>query len=467
MTIDRVDIERVTVVIFGLLVPIVLGSSLTIFNDGDVRWHIAAGQWMLDHRSVPRVDPFSFTFAGQKWLAFEWGSQLIYGSAYHFVGFGGVAAVVTAALVALHLVVVSEARRWVGPLGIAVTIILLDLILIPMILARPHLPGWVMLAVWLAVLLKAREASRVPPLAAAGLMVLWANLHGSFAIGLVIAAVVALDACIKVGWRWPTVRGWLIFGIASTLAAMVTPNGVQGFLHPLSVAQLQTLPLIVEWRPSDWGRTPHFFVALGIAALLMAWRGVSLRPVMAGLLALLLLLAFHQMRHQAVLAIVASMMLPRAMGRGPRPALLADPQQRRLVAVGLMSALTGLLMFRMLTPLEPAENGANPKSAIAALPTELRTAPGLNGYGFGGPLILAGIRPYIDGRQDMYGDAFFADYRRILDGDRAAFDQAVRRFAVQWTMVPPRYPALIKRLDSDPAWERIYADEIAIIHRRR
>ena len=467
MTIDRADIERITLVVFGLLVPIALGSSLTIFNDGDVRWHIAAGQWMLDHRAVPRVDPFSFTFAGQNWTAFEWGSQLIYGFAYRFAGFGGVAAVVTAALVALHLVIVGQARRWVGPLGIAVTVILLNLILIPMTLARPHLLGWVMLAVWLIPLLKARETNRTPPLACAGLMVLWANLHGSFAIGLVIAAVVALDACIEAKWRWPTVRSWLIFGIVSALAAMITPNGIQGFLHPLAVAQLETLPLIVEWRPSDWGRTPYFFVALGIAAVLMAWRGVKLRPVMAGLLALLLLLAFHQMRHQAVLAIVAAMLLPRAMGRGPRPALFAEPQQRRLLAVGLASALTGLLLFRIITPLEPAENGANPSSAIAALPAELRTVPGLNGYGFGGPLILAGVRPYIDGRQDMYGDAFVVDYQRILDGDRAAFDQAARRFALQWTMVPPRYPALIGRLDSDPAWERIYADDIAVIHRRR
>ena len=467
MTIDRADIERITLTVFGLLVPIALGSSLTIFNDGDVRWHIAAGQWMLDHRAVPQVDPFSFTFAGQPWMAFEWGSQLIYGFAHRYAGFGGVAAVVTAALVALHLVIIAEARRWVGPLGIALTIILLNLTLIPMMLARPHVLGWVMLAVWLTLLLRARDANRTPPLIAAALMILWANLHASFAIGLVIAAVVALDACLEAKWRWPVVRDWLIFGIASALGAMVTPNGVHGFLYPLSVAQLETLPLIVEWRPSDWGRTPYFFVTLGVAALLMAWRGVKLRPVMAGLLALLLLLALHQMRHQAVFAIVAAMLLPRAIGRGERPALFADPQQRRLVAVGLASALTGLLLFRILTPLEPAENGANPKSAIAALPGDLRSAPGLNGYGFGGPLILAGIRPYIDGRSDMYGDAFFASYQRILDGDQAAFDQAARRYDLQWTMLPPRYSALIGRLDSDPAWQRIYADQIAVIHRRR
>ena len=201
--------------------------------------------------------------------------------------------------------------------------------------------------------------------------------------------------------------------------------------------------------------------------MLVAWRGVKLRPVMAGLLLFLLALAFHQMRHQAVLAIVAAMLLPRALGGAERPLLFANPRQRRMVAAGVGVAFAGLLAFRCLSPLEPSENGANPKSAIAALPVELRSQPGLNGYGFGGPLILEGIQPYIDGRSDMYGDAFFADYQRILDGDRAAFDRAESRYRLQWTMLAPRYGRLIGRLDSDPAWQRIYADRNAVIHRRR
>jgi hypothetical protein len=467
MTIDRTDVERITLMVFGLLVPVVLGSSLTIFNDGDVRWHIAAGQWMLDHRHVPHSDPFSFTFAGRPWMAFEWLSQLIYGAAYRLAGFGGVAAVVTSAVVVLHLTIVAEARRWVGPVGIAATVILMDFVLIPMILARPHMLGYMMLALWLRLLICAREEDRPPPLPAAAMMILWVNLHGSFAIGLVLAAVVSLDACIAARWAWPMVRGWLLFGVVSVVAAMVTPNGIEGFLYPLSVAQLKTLPLIVEWRASEFGRTPFFFGALAVVAALMAWRGVRLRPVMAALLALLLLLALHQMRHQAVLAIVAAMLLPAALSRGRRPALFPDSRERTRGGLAVGAVLIALLAFRAMSPLEPAENGANPKSAIAALPPELRSTPGLNGYGFGGPLILAGIRPYIDGRSDMYGDAFFADYQKILNGDRNAFDRAAHRYGLRWTMIPPRFPALIKRLDSDPAWERIYADPIAVVHRRR
>ncbi|MEO6579676.1 MAG: hypothetical protein ABIN83_00810 [Sphingomicrobium sp.] len=466
MAIERTDIERVTLVLFGVVVPAILGSSLTIFNDGDVHWHLATGQWILDHRAVPFADPFSFTAAGKPWIALEWGAEAIYALAYRAAGFAGVAAVVTGLLVSLHLIIVAEARRWLEPLGVAVTIILLNLILIPMTLARPHLFGWVLLALLLRTLISAREQRRTPPLATALLMILWTNFHGSFAIGIAVAAVFALDACIEARWQWTAVRSWLVFGIVLTLAALITPNGLLGFLHPLNIGRMEILPLIVEWRPSKWGRTPYFFVALAIAGIVMAWRGVKLRPVMAGLLAVLLIMAFHQMRHQAMLAIVAAMLLPQAMSRGARRSTFHEAHRRR-VAAALGGTVAALLLFRALSPLEPENNGAFPRAAIAALPHDLRSRPGLNDYSFGGSLIRSGIRPYIDGRADMYGDAFVIDYQHILSGDRAAFDRASERYGLQWTMIGPRYSKLIKRLDSDPAWERIYADRITVIHRHR
>lgn len=457
--------EIAVLILFGIAVPFVLGSSLLIFNDGDVRWHIAAGQWMLDHRALPTADPFSFTFAGERWVTFEWLSQLLFGAAHRAFGFGGVAAVTSLALVALHLIVASEARRHVGPFGIAATIVLMDLTLIPMMLARPHLLAWPFLALWLAILLRAREADRAPPLAAALLIVPWANLHGSWALGIALAGFFALDHCVARRWDWTVVRGWLLFGLAATASALLTPNGVDGFLHPFFITNMETLALIVEWRPSDIGRTPFFFVAVAATALLVVWRGIRIRPVIALLLVVLVAMALHQMRHQAVLAIAAAMILPGAIARGAvRPPLFG--KRRWPVLVGLSVAVLALAAFRASSPLEPAENGANPKSAIAALPAGLRSRPGLNGYGFGGPLILAGVPVYIDGRGDLYGDAFIADYQRLVDGDRAVLDAAIERHGLQWAMLPPRYDKLVANFDRDPRWRRIYSDPIAIIHRR-
>ena len=65
-----------------LLIPAVLGSSTMIFNDGDVSWHIATGLWILDHRAIPNVDPFSFTWGGKPWVPIEWGSEVLYALTY-------------------------------------------------------------------------------------------------------------------------------------------------------------------------------------------------------------------------------------------------------------------------------------------------------------------------------------------------------------------------------------------------
>src|SRR5438874_11229756 len=112
-----------------LLIPAVLGSSQTIFNDGDVSWHIATGEWILDHRAIPHTDPFSFTWFGKPWVPIEWLAEVIYAGAYRLAGYAGVAALVTAALMALHAVVYLNASRWIR--AALVPIVAMDFVLIP------------------------------------------------------------------------------------------------------------------------------------------------------------------------------------------------------------------------------------------------------------------------------------------------------------------------------------------------
>ena len=81
-----------------------------------------------------------------------------------------------------------------------------------------------------------------------------------------------------------------------------------------------------------------------------------------------------------------------------------------------------IVTIRAVLPIDLPENEANPWQLIAAVPPELRSQPVLNGYAMGGPLILSGIRPYVDGRGDMYGDELVVDYKRITDGDAASLE---------------------------------------------
>lgn len=444
-----------------LLIPAVLGSSKTIFNDGDVSWHIATGQWILDHHSIPHFDPFSFTWAGKPWVPIEWLAEVVYAFAFRSFGYAGIAALVTAALIALHAIVYFNASRWLR--APVLPIVAMDLVLIPMLLARPHLLSWPLFAFWTWLMLKARARDRAPPLAAALLMTLWANLHGGFVFGLFLAGAFGLEALVQSDDKRRALRQWLVFGLACALAIFINGNGIAGVLQPLEFTHLHMLPLIDEWRPSSPKVTPFFFGVLAITLALVVWKRPRLSWVRWLLMGSFLGLALLQVRHQAMFAILSAMVLPAGFGQGERARLALD----RRLKLGLWASAAFLVAIRTQMPLEPSENEANPWKLIAAIPANLRSEPVLNGYSMGGPLILSGIRPFVDGRGDMYGDELVLGYARIVHGDPKAFSSAVKRWNIRWAILPNDSKKLIQVIDHSPGWHPIIRDEVGVIYVRR
>ncbi|MDL2340251.1 MAG: hypothetical protein QFB89_02885, partial [Pseudomonadota bacterium] len=100
------------------------------------------------------------------------------------------------------------------------------------------------------------------------------------------------------------------------------------------------------------------------------------------------------------------------------------------------------------------------------VPAELRGQPVLNGYSMGGPLVLAGIRPYVDGRGDMYGDALVVGYKKITLGDAAELDAATRLWGIRWAILPHRYTRLLALLDRTPGWRKIADQPAGVIYVR-
>lgn len=451
------------------IVPVILGSSAIVLRDGDVSWHIATGRWILDHGAIPAADPFSFTWAGKPWVPIEWLAEVIYAGAFDLAGYSGVAAVVSIALVLLHIAVVLNALRHLGLVATTVLVLAMDVVLLPMMLARPHLIAWALLAWWTWAMLRARERDTAPALSWALVMLVWANLHGSFVLGLGLAGAFGLEALIDSRDKVRVVRQWGLFGLVCLVAALLNANGIAGLTHPFHITSLEMLPLIDEWKPSDPAVTPFFFGVVALAIVLIAWRGVRLHPVRAVVLVGLVAMALLQVRHQAVLAIVAAMLLPPAFAarrnRAPMP-VFEESAQRRFAAAAIAATVAVLLAVRLAQPLVPAESAAHPQQLIAAVPPELRRQPVLNGWTMGGPLILAGIRPYVDGRGDMYGDELVLDYKKITDGDAERFAAAVRRWDIGWTILPHDKAELIALLDASPEWRRLHQTEAGVVHVR-
>src|SRR5580704_3882588 len=76
-------------------------------TDPDVWWHLKTGQYIAEHKSVPHTDPFSFTRAGEPWVAHEWLTEILLYELERTTGFGGLimtfAAIISAAFFLLYL----------------------------------------------------------------------------------------------------------------------------------------------------------------------------------------------------------------------------------------------------------------------------------------------------------------------------------------------------------------------------
>lgn len=436
-----------------------------VLNDGDTWWHLATGQWILAHGRVPAQDPFSFTLPGAPWVAHEWLSELLMAVGYRAAGWSG-----TLALLALSVGVAvwMLVRRLALDLS-GVTLILTSALALACmgesLLARPQLFMLPLAVAWTIEMLAARDADRPPRLVFALIMAAWANLHGSYVLAFVIAGAFGLEALAQPGAdRLKVVRGWGLFGLAALVCAMATPLGPIGVIHPFSLMGMKILPHIVEWRSEDFSQISAFGIALLATLYVCLGRGVRVPPVRLLLLLALFYMSLQHVRHQLVLAIVAPLILAAPIGEALGHATQLVRPARALLA-GFAVAAVLLLGLRLALPVQRVDAPTSPITALAHVPPDLARQPVLNGYGLGGYLIFQGVRPFIDGRADMYGDAFTQDYFDAVEPDPVRLKALLEKHRIAWTIFGPEEGS-VKLLDADPQWKRVYADRYAVVHRR-
>lgn len=462
--------------LFGFSFFAVLTGALT---DGDTGWHLATGRWILEHRAIPTTDPFSYTFFNKPWTAHEWASQVAMYLVYSRAGWSGLLLMFGLIFGSVLTVVALYVRRWLRFPFVVVPVGFCFLGLLFHTLARPHLFGWLFLALWLSLLLRAREAGRAPSLWTVLLVALWANFHASFILGLALIGPLALEALVEApaDRRIRVVIDWGIFGVAALLASLLTPHGIEGLILPIMVAGMTNLSFIGEWRPTTFSSvTPFEVVLLGSIAFCLG------KPVRIPLIRLLVMiglmhLAFVHLRHQAVFVLISCLLIARPLGEAIGAGRGEVPQAPHVIGwrsrtVAPLYAVAAMLLagvsyasfvFATVRP----NSYRIPQTAVAHIPPELRNRHVFNEYSFGGTLILHGIPAFIDGRSEMYGDRFVEDYVDIArNGDLAKWHLAEKSWHIDWVIMPPD-SKLVEYLDHRPGWERVYSDKWAVIQARR
>jgi hypothetical protein len=210
--------------------------------------------------------------------------------------------------------------------------------------------------------------------------------------------------------------------------------------------------------------------ALAVLLYVALTRGITLPPVRVLLLIGLLHLALQHSRHQMVAGVVGALALaePFAAAGGPAAAGHGGSVRRHAWAVPVTAALVlvvGLTALRAAVPVVRLDDHMSPIQALDHVPAALAATPVFNDYGFGGYLIFRGIRPFIDGRADLYGDDFLDTYAAATGPSPAPFEHLADQYGIRWTIVTPG-TAIAGVLDRLPGWRRLYADSVAVVHER-
>jgi hypothetical protein len=447
------------------------GNRLLI--DPDTLWQITVGQWILDHRAVPETDVYSFTMRGQPWISTQWLAQVMYAKAYAISGWSGPVVLAAAAIAATFALLTTFLGKRLSETTTLVFVAAALALTVPHLLARPHVLAMPVMVAWVGGLIAAADRRGAPPFWLLPLMALWANLHGGFVFGLVLIAPIALDAVLNADakLRKSLTLRWAAFGVAALVAGCATPYGWNSLLASQKILGLGgALPLIMEWKPADFGNVGAFEVCLLLGIGLALFRGVKVPPLRIVLLLGLLHMALAQGRAAEILALLAPLVLavPLAKQIGGTEASnsnAASPMRGVLFASVAIVLVAGTFAYASVHRFEPHTRGS-PVAAVTAL-KKLNLTRVFNDYDFGGYLIANGVAPFIDGRTELYGEKFFVDHNAasgLMEPENLF--RLLDEYRIEATLMRTQ-SAATKLLDHIDGWQKVYADDIATIHLRK
>ena len=223
-------------------------------SDPDPWWHLATGRWIVEHRAIPHVDPFSFTVAGAPWRAVDWLADLaMYGSCAlgGDAGLGVLTALSAFAMLALLGLTLRELELSTATAA-SVVVCVGVMVQGRYSMARPMMLGAVALCATLYLCTRTWQRAwlRRPRAIAASSSprrwcVVWTALHSTPILGLVIVAIFALAALVV---RHPAARlrrraALAIALAAAAVGARALRRGAGARRSPLAVA------LTPEWAP--------------------------------------------------------------------------------------------------------------------------------------------------------------------------------------------------------------------------
>jgi hypothetical protein len=329
-------------------------------------------------------------------------------------------------------------------------------------------------SVFLYLLDKRRDLLWTLPL----LMILWVNLHSGYALRLVIVAVYFFEWVRGQGSGVSTRQLAIIFALCFG-AVLFNPNGAAMYVYPFETLTSRAMQAYIqEWFSPDFHQIefqPFAWLLIGtLAAMALAGKRITLTQTI--LLAGFSYAALRSARNIPIFALVAAPILAEQLWH--LIAARVPPENRRLTrGMAIVNwAILALIVFAsaarvgLIVLNQPAvERAKYPVAAVDFLRTRAPRGALYNEYGWGGYVIwrlYPATRVFIDGRADVYGDAFIEEvYLKAYRGG-ADWRAPLTQYDVRVVLIDPAAP-LAAQLARAAEWQRVYVDRQAVVFEKR
>jgi hypothetical protein len=469
------SIDQIWVV--ALVALIALRVQLTPIMPNDFWWHVATGRLIAQTGQIPDADRFSYTQAGQDYFNQPWLAQLLMYGGYSV---GGAALLVFLQALLLGgsfwLLYTICCREGAGTRTAVICTLIGALVAMDNWQIRPQSYAVPLCIATLGILLRWRRSGDGPLWALPLLMLIWANLHGTFTLLPVLCGLVWLGALAERRWfggghSREEIRALTLWSAAALLALLANPRGlgilgyVAGLLSNRSVGDLVT-----EWasplRLLDEPMTLIFFGVFAAVTVIVVWRWRWLMPTDLLLLMPFSVLAFQSARNILWFGIVAAPVCARLLSAAPQTE--RQPINRLIAGLLALMVIGTLPWWKSALGLPPTVgNLISAETPLAA--TEQLAARGLrpqrlfHELGFGSYLIWAAsdLRVFIDPRIELYPFEQWRDY--IVLGQGREVDALARKYGFDgWLLDTQRQAGLVAALDRHPRWQRVFTSEQAV-----
>ena len=467
---------------FPVLLALTLGASIFVFDsnsiaDPDIWWHLRNAEVFVQTHSVVHHDFYSFTATGSRWINEAWLGELPYYFAWQRFGMRGIYFVMLAEVELILLGVFGIS--WLASKNVKSAFLASWLAVWLATVSfgpRTLLAGWMCLVAELYILAQFKEGNDktwlLPPL-----FMLWANLHGSWLIGMVLFGIFCGAGLLQGSWgrieavRWTPkqMRKLAVVGSLSVAALFLNPYTYHLVFYPFDFAFKQRLNVnhVDEWMSLDFhnirGKILFGMLAATIILALVRkrrWRVDELAFLLLGFYA-----AMTYSRFLFLAAIVLTPILARELDFFP-------PYNRKTDKPWLNAALIVVILIGVVWRL-PSQKflmrdtvRKYPVQALSYLQQFHPEGRVFNDCLWGGYLIwnVRDIPVFIDSRIDIYEyNGVFADYLDAL-GDKNTLE-VLNKYQIRYVLFS-KDSAVAYLLINNSGWKVRYEDETTVLLER-